>query len=234
MEGQTNITKFNVVGGNIESCFGSKYAKIWLCTATSLDVVGNVPISIIDGKEMTNFDILTKEHALYASKCGPLKESIIKGFPDLIGLNVRVIQYYLKYIVPENGTFHVHVHRGSRMGTEHINQIKKRLGYIDPRLDFGFGYYLNELECKPCDVYYSISLIIGFDPKYSSGTTFIPNAYTSFTDPPKYNDKIEMVCENHLLTTIDNIEQTCIKNAKIARLSGIFVPLEEEIKIILF
>ncbi len=205
------------VGGNIECNFGSRYGKIWLCTATSLDVIGNPPVSIIDGKELTDFGVLTSEHNLHKAVCGPLKENIIQGFPDLIGTNVAVIQYYLLNVVPVDGKFHVHVHRGSRMGLEHIAQIKKRLGgEMDPRLEFGFGYYPNELACTPCDVYYSISLIVGFDPNFKSGTTFIPSLYLD-------GDK-KLEGENHLLGTVSKILDNYVSHVSISRLTEIFIP----------
>ena len=189
---QYPITDYAIVGGNIEGPFGSAFAKQWMCTATTLDVVGGEPlISVVDGKELKDFGVLTEEHRKHCDRLGPLKESIIQDFPDMIGLQVAIIKYHLQYHVPENGRFHVHVHRGKNMGSEHIAQIKKRLGFVeDDRLTFGYGYNPGELEPypngRPVDLYYSISLIVGFDPRYKTGTTFIPTVYTDFKSPPWY------------------------------------------------
>ncbi len=235
------ISEFGVVGGNIEGPFGAEFGIIWLCTATVLDVIAGAPlVSVVDGKELADFGVLTSEHAKHANKVGALKESIISGFPDMIALHVAVIDYYLDNVVPEGGTFHVHVHRGKNMGSEHIAQIQRRLAKkrgvgvdeLDPRLSFGYGYNPGELSTpggKVASVYYSISLIVGFDPKYSSGTTFVPDVYTDFTEPPTYRDT-PIASKNHLLATMANIDPIAVsgnlivRGGKVAVLKGIFIP----------
>jgi hypothetical protein len=229
------IQEFNVVGGNIEGPFGSHFGKMWICSATSLDVIAGDPvISKVDGKILSDFGVLTDEHAKHKEITGPLKESIIADFPDIIGLNVAIIKYYLDNIVPvSNGRFHVHVHRGKTMGSEHIAQIRKRLVDVDSRLSFGFGYNPTELSTdnngEIVDVYYSVSLIVGFDTRYKTGTTFIPSSFTDFRSPPIYDDTPYKHKPNHLNETIGKIvnlekNSTIVLNSKIAVLEGIFIP----------
>jgi hypothetical protein len=217
------------VGGNIEGPYGSAYALHFMCTATVLDVIGSTTplVSVVDGKELADFGVLTAEHAKHRDAVGPLKESIIRGFPDMIGLQAAIIRHHLEHVVPAGERFHVHVHRGARMGTEHISQLKQRLGAAaDARLTFGYGYNRDELAPGGVQVpylYYSISLMVGFDPRVPTGTTIVPSCYTDFTHPPVYKNVSIPHKPNLLLTTLPCGIDVQL-GGTIAVLSGIFIP----------
>lgn len=209
----TPIYKHGVWGGCIEGHYGSRYArKHWLCTATALDVVNaRSPIrSVVDDRQLYNLNDISEAHEKNPD-VGPLKEFVIKNFPlHYLDDQCKIIIYYMTFIVQSGERFHVHVHRGTRMGQKHIDELKSRLiavGFQCPSeksLTFGFGYALDQLgpgtTAKP-EYYYSISLFVGFDPRLESGTTFIPTNFVHFENAPRLIKNAFFAVENHLSQT---------------------------------
>lgn len=240
----SDIHELGVIGGNIEGPFGSRFCKNFLCTATVLDVVNpDVPlVSIVDGKHLHDLNEITAEHQKHSKQhnLGPLKESIIKGFRSVAYLNAAIIAYYLDRVVAPGETFHVHIHRGKTTGQAHIDTIRQLLDTVDSkycndqRLSFGFGYELNQLappNNKKVDWYYSVSMIIGFNPRCRSGDTYIPCSYTDFTTPPLYTDIPIPHMSNNLIWPLlqnkfDLKKHHVVVGGKIAVLKGIFIPAD--------
>ena len=134
-----------IIGGCIEGDCGSNYVKeygIFCQTATALDVPvkKNATMSSANfGKELKNLEEITQEHLQFGQK-GTLKESIVSGFPEenFFDTQIFVILYYLsKFLTNESvlgkpeqrvtKRMHVHVHRGSSMGPQHLINLKNKL-----------------------------------------------------------------------------------------------------------
>ena len=289
-----------IIGGCIEGDLGSKYVKtggIFCQTVTALDVPvkKNATMSLVHpGKELKNLEEITQEHIEFGQK-GTLKESIIEGFPetDFFKTQTFVILYYLSKLLAEHETnnqrvtkrMHVHVHRGSSMGPQHLRNLKTKLhsylfvldilkenkfpnfvvrsnvpnelndeflaseswifqsyctnrnhfSSVNITLTFGYGYKENELappslrSVNPTnedfvedtymhdifdtivDFYYSISLIVGFDPEMSSGQTNIPNVLVDFDTKSipavlHLSKKHVKQIQNHLTTEWEKLE----------------------------
>ncbi len=209
----TPIYKLGVIGACIEGHYGSKYAKKeWLGSHTVLDIVNPNKLirSVVDGRVLHNLNEISEQYDLHQN-VGPLKEYIIQNFPiDYIEKQCAIIAYYMKNIVKDGEHFHVHVHRGKRMGQKHIVELHNRIEHCDflknKKLSFGFGYELNQLDPRTTtslelpDYYYSISLFIGFDPRLNPGDTFFIDAFADFTDCPLFNNERVLVT-NHLTKT---------------------------------
>lgn len=237
LEAISDIHEFGVIGGNIEGPYGSRYCKHFICTAHVLDVVNpDVPlVSVVDGKHLHDLNEITVEHQKHAKEqnIGPLKESIVSGVKSVPLFNSAVIRYYLDRVIPKNETFHVHIHRGKTTGQAHIDEIKRELNSIDEkyvkdeRLSFGFGYELNQLQPPKgtVDWYYSVSMIIGFNPRCRSGDVYIPLIYTEFTTPPQYTDTPISHNPNLMIWPLPHIiDYNVTVGGKIAVLKGIFIP----------
>jgi hypothetical protein len=108
------------------------------------------------------------------------------------------------------------------MGKKHIDELKSRLeksGFqcpLDKSLTFGFGYELDQLApvgSSLPEYYYSISLFVGFDPRMSTGETFIPTNYVHFENAPRLNKKDFFQVENDLAETWNDIDDLEVVSA---------------------
>jgi len=223
------LTELGVVGGNIEGYIPSKFCKRWAATCTVIDVPvrHGATTSRLDGSVLTDFAAITVAHQNAPDFESTLKESIVKEFDQetFFQQQLGIIDYYRN----NSESFHVHVHRGAGMGKKHIQTLQRKLKDCDG-ISFGFGYTHDQLDPKieDLDVYYSVSLIVGFKSDVNSGETYVPTTFTKLSEGIYYPNP-RTVIYNDLIDTLPYINAPMFKgtNVTVAMLDGIYNPTPE-------